>query len=1620
MCGRKEGSRDGRAGEPETEGGRRTSPGKNFGRGTEAEGGIEGFAKDKKEKEEDRLRQEEETEERREREEERKLKLEEIELNKMKMEREDVVLREEVKIREEELQRAKQKDAEEARRLNSSDVKAKRYGDALRGCIAKMPSDPVDILPWFRSVEKIFTDFKVDRELRVHLLKPHMTASAAALVARLDSDVASDFAAVKDAILHEFKLSPSELLHRFTTLVRNKDETFTMHSNRLKSLLLYYLESRKCSTFETLIELLVCDRIKQTLPDAVLRYVLSLENNLDGCWMKLKDLASSLDIYNDSHINEKPRHVMGTMGFGNGWKGNAKAVPPRPPTPKFGFNKGNVNRETREVLPKGGNVGNAKRCFVCNSTNHLANYHSRVNATANAPVGNQGNQSMKGRPLLNAVVKQNNAVGADASARNDVHSSGPVTSSAGSGHDTSLTRETEVKSCEVIVESLFSPFNNFARDGIVSNMCAHNDDGEMENDVCEMNDNRLTSGEADEFKASDLAPLRYVNVQIGDGQSYSSVISALYDTGAEIPLAHPRVLEGLNVQKRGSISIRSAVGESVKCELCKFAVRYDASQDGCAREITVMCAVTDKANEPLILTADVIDRLLSLNCCVIQSVNPNDDDDDGENNEIQPLNDVLNEGVINENAVNETVSPNENVTADSINTNEVKLSASAEKLRQEQLDDDSLNSCRALCEKGKGGFFLKNGILYRHTKIIGRPVDQLVVPKMRRAEVLKLAHETYGAHQSALNTAHRIKYSMWFPSMMKTCKAYVKSCSVCCRRARVTCYDRVPIKSIPRDEISFNHWMCDVAGPFWPNQSKAYNYCFVACDSKTRWPAAFALRSVNAQTICECLLKLWSVFGVSQFVSMDNATYNTAKLTQTMMKCMGSSPIFITPHHSEGNAIAERTIGKLKESIHKMAVEKQNAWPKYLDIILWCWREIPHATLGASPYQLAFGHLPRGPCAILREFWTGEGDLPIDLGKSAAEYLHELRDRLAVADKYATTHLAHAQQQYVSRYNLRSRDKHFDIGDTVLILNPDTSSSRLWSRWRAPATIVDKSGEYSYLVEIDGARQWIHANKLRKFDVRIEEIVCDSFINNECIASVDSCSVIHEKDVDFGDVDAINLHNYDLSLPSQKMDLNKLAHLSEKQRKEFLAVIDKYPEVFSDIPGLCNQVQHEIKVSDDFQPKRLKPYKIPEKLKPQVDREIQELLRLGLIQESTSPMTSPLVCVLKPNGTDIRLVVDYRYVNGYTLLDPVGPCDMLSVIQRIGRSKYITTFDGKSSYWTIPLKPEDRWLTAFLCDAGEFEWTRAAFGLKNSGSSFVRMLNQILHPIRNFAASFVDDCAVYSDTWEDHLRNIDKFLQVVKDSGLTLTLKKSEFAQPEVKFCGQIVGSGIRRIDPERMRSIEEIRQPENKKQVRQVLGLFGWYREYIPRYAEIVCPLTDLTVKGKPNRVKWGEVEQKSLDTLKESLNAAISQPLHIIDWSLPFNIYSDASDATVAGVLSQTDQRGHERPIAFYSKKLNATQRAWSTIEKEAFAVLEALKRFETFVFGYQIHVYSDHNPLSYLTASAPNSAKLLRWSLALQSFNIKFHYKAGKSDAMAVPDCLTRLGPCDDGGGSSQEVG
>ena len=143
-----------------------------------------------------------------------------------------------------------------------------------------------------------------------------------------------------------------------------------------------------------------------------------------------------------------------------------------------------------------------------------------------------------------------------------------------------------------------------------------------------------------------------------------------------------------------------------------------------------------------------------------------------------------------------------------------------------------------------------------------------------------------------------------------------------------------------------------------------------------------------------------------------------------------------------------------------------------------------------------------------------------------------------------------------------------------------------------------------------------------------------------------------------------------------------------------------------------------------------------------------------------------MVCVLKgPKGQNgVRLATDYQHVNKFSAGDCFPTPDIPDVLQKVGRSKFISCFDAKSGYWQLPMEKNSRWLTAFFCDAGLFEFQRMPFGLKSTSNTFMRGISKVLHPIRAFTEPFVDDMSVHSFSWNDHLVNIDKFLSVIFNS----------------------------------------------------------------------------------------------------------------------------------------------------------------------------------------------------------------------------------------------------------------
>jgi hypothetical protein len=265
----------------------------------------------------------------------------------------------------------------------------------------------------------------------------------------------------------------------------------------------------------------------------------------------------------------------------------------------------------------------------------------------------------------------------------------------------------------------------------------------------------------------------------------------------------------------------------------------------------------------------------------------------------------------------------------------------------------------------------------------------------------------------------------------------------------------------------------------------------------------------------------------------------------------------------------------------------------------------------------------------------------------------------------------------------------------------------------------------------------------------------------------------------------------------------------------------------------------------------------------------------------------------------------------------------------------------------------------------------------------------------NYALIDVDSCSRYPFSYP--LRS--------------LGLKKSEFVKSKIKFLDHICGSGNRSVDPEKVLAVKCLKEPETKRQLRQLIGFFSFFREYIPGFALICKPLTDLTGKRTPDRIPFGSREREALNSLKQMLCNAADRPLSIIDLTKQFSLFVDSSNFAVGAALTQPDAEGHERPIAFASSKLTETQQRWATIEKEAYAALWALQKYKYWLYGRSVILYSDHNPITFLIDSMPKSSKLMRWHLALQEFDVQFRFRKGSTNEAA--DCLSRMVNYEDGG-------
>ena len=459
--------------------------------------------------------------------------------------------------------------------------------------------------------------------------------------------------------------------------------------------------------------------------------------------------------------------------------------------------------------------------------------------------------------------------------------------------------------------------------------------------------------------------------------------------------------------------------------------------------------------------------------------------------------------------------------------------------------------------------------------------------------------------------------------------------------------------------------------------------------------------------------------------------------------------------------------------------------------------------------------------------------------------------------------------------------------------------------------------------------------------------------------------------------------------------------LNAKDRETLSDVLSAYQDVFEESLGHTNVVTHKINTGDS-PPIRHRPRRLPYAHREEAERQINEMLNQGVIRPSSSPWSSPIVLVKKRNG-EFRFCVDYRRLNQVTQNDSHPLPNIADILDSLGNAKYFSTLDLRNGYWQISIDPKDRPKSAFVTSSGLFEFNRMSFGLTTAPATFQRAMEIVLAGL-NFDSClcYLDDVICFGRSMQEHNNRLQAVLERFREHNLRVKLCKCQFAATEVSFLGHRVSQDGVSPDPEKVVAIKRIPKPSCVKEVRSFLGLAGYYRRFIKDFATLAAPLTKLTTKEVSKQpFTWTNECDMSFIQLRSQLCTApiLAYP----KFDRLFTLYTDASDVGLGAVLSQNDDNGVERVVAYASRALSDRERNYATTEKEALAIQYGTQHFRLYLLGRHFKIVTDHSALKWLSTIEPKG-RIGRWIMDLQEFQFSVEHRAGKIHQNA--DALSRL--------------
>ncbi len=716
------------------------------------------------------------------------------------------------------------------------------------------------------------------------------------------------------------------------------------------------------------------------------------------------------------------------------------------------------------------------------------------------------------------------------------------------------------------------------------------------------------------------------------------------------------------------------------------------------------------------------------------------------------------------------------------------------------------------------------------------------------------------------------------------------------------------------------------------------------------------------------VLDIFSRLGTPSTILHDQGTQFMGKLMKSLCQRLGIKQLNTTPYHPQSNGCVERFHGTLIPMLRKLDHQGLE-WDDQLKFALFAVRSTPNRSTGYSPFQIIYGKNLRSPLHLVLE----ELDPHTASKVNVMTWVEDLNRRVTLIRKEVKQNEITSREERKTSFNRKSKLRNYKVGELVLTRYPGLRN-KLDCAWEGPYEIIEVPNDIHLILAVPGSR------KRGKIGKRVHVNLCKPYIQ--------LAGVVHR---------LVVAANDDPSLDQPKVHLHGDA-LSQQQRKQMTDLLKKWECVLSDSPGHSSVLLHDVDTGQ-APPVRSPPYQLPDVWREQVKEEIAGLLEQGIIQHSTSPWSSSIVPVKKPDGK-VRLCVDYRRLNKLTVDDPYYIPLVEELLYKIGSCTVLSKLDLAKGFYQVCLTGTAQEKSAFTTPFDKYQFVRMPFGMKNAPSSFQRLMDTVLSGLESCSTAYIDDVLIFSKNGKDHIEDVSAVLKSLQEAGLTAKPSKCVWGKAKLEYLGHIIGDGEVTVPEAKVTAIREYVRPKTQKDIKAFLGTTGYYRKFIKDYAAKARPLTASLRKSEPMKTVWTEEMEIAFDTLKNVLCEVCT--LTIPTAEDQYIIHTDASYAGVGGVLSVC-RDGQEWPVAFHSRQLRSPEKNYSASEIECLAIVDTVRHFEAHLVGRKFMLETDHQALQYLKTKRSPNKRLTRWALFLQDFTFEVRYRPGTRNGNA--DGLSR---------------